>query len=657
MKLFVPGRLCLFGEHSDWAGGHRRTNSQLEKGYTIIAGTNQGIWAEVRAHPTKLIVRSVLCDGRTVGPYEVEMNRELLLKEAERGGFFSYCAGVAFHLVTNYHVKGLVIDNYRTDLPHKKGLSSSAAICVLTARAFNRAYDLRMTVRGEMEYAYFGEVTTPSRCGRMDQACAFGQRPVMMTFDRDILTIRELRPTKQLHFIVVDLRAGKDTRRILSDLNRCYPFADTDIARQVQDYLGPINKRISHEAADAIERGDAQRIGQLMCEAQREFDKHLIPACPGELEAPVLHRVLAYEPIQDHIWGGKGVGSQGDGSAQLIAKSAEDRQASMEILERDLDVKCLGLDIIPPQRPRKAVIPAAGIGTRLYPASTVMKKELFPVIDRDGLTKPAILTIVEEAVGSGIEQVGIIIAPSDHVLFSGLFTQRYAIDRLNKLPPQYREYANHLRELSSRVTLLTQSSQEGFGHAVYCAHDWVSQEPFLLMLGDHLYESESPVRCAQQVLDAYATHRTNMVGLRRTHESRIGSFGTVSGTWLEPGLLSISEVAEKPNLDYARAHLRVEGLGPDEYLCMFGLYVLSPHVLHLLGQLINQNYREAGEFQLTTALEHLRRDEGLMGLEVRGRRLDIGRPDAYREAVKQFGEGRERYCSQPQPQDRGKQGY
>jgi len=96
------------------------------------------------------------------------MAREALLAEAERGGFFSYAAGVAYQILTHYRVRGLEVDNYLTDLPVKKGLSSSAAFCVLVARAFNRIYDLKMTVRGEMEFAYTGEITTPSRCGRMD---------------------------------------------------------------------------------------------------------------------------------------------------------------------------------------------------------------------------------------------------------------------------------------------------------------------------------------------------------------------------------------------------------------------------------------------------------------------------------------------------------
>ena len=192
MKIFVPGRICLFGEHSDWAGGYRRINAEIEKGYTVISGTDQGIHADVSPHPTSLVLSTTLPDSQRVGPYEIPMEPKALLEEAGKGGFWSYAAGVAYQVATNYRVRGLIIDNYHVDLPIKKGLSSSAAISVLTARAFNRIYDLKMTVRGEMELAYQGEITTPSRCGRMDQGCAFGNRPVLMTFDGDRLDTQEL---------------------------------------------------------------------------------------------------------------------------------------------------------------------------------------------------------------------------------------------------------------------------------------------------------------------------------------------------------------------------------------------------------------------------------------------------------------------------------
>jgi galactokinase len=150
MKLFVPGRICLFGEHSDWAGGYRRINAEIEKGYTLICGTDQGIHAEVEPHPTSLVLSSTTRDGKLHGPYEIPMQPKALLEEAEKGGFWSYIAGVAYQVLTNHHVRGLVLHNDQTDLPIQKGLSSSAAISVLAARAFNRVYDLKLTVRGEM---------------------------------------------------------------------------------------------------------------------------------------------------------------------------------------------------------------------------------------------------------------------------------------------------------------------------------------------------------------------------------------------------------------------------------------------------------------------------------------------------------------------------
>lgn len=93
MRIFVPGRICLFGEHRDWAGGYRRINASLEKGETLITGTNQSIYADVQPHPTKLIVRATLEDGTRKGPFEVPMDKAILLEEAEKGGFFSYAAG------------------------------------------------------------------------------------------------------------------------------------------------------------------------------------------------------------------------------------------------------------------------------------------------------------------------------------------------------------------------------------------------------------------------------------------------------------------------------------------------------------------------------------------------------------------------------------
>jgi UTP-glucose-1-phosphate uridylyltransferase/mevalonate kinase len=637
VKIFIPGRVCLFGEHSDWAGGHRRINSKIEKGYTLLSGTDQGIYAEVEPHPRALLLTSCSPNGERHGPCEIPMEPNALLEEAQKGGFWSYIAGVAYQVLTHYHVRGLVIDNYKTDLPMKKGLSSSAAISVLTARAFNRIYDLKMTIRGEMELAYQGEVTTPSRCGRMDQGCAFGNRPILMTYDGDRLDVTELRVIDDLFLVLVDLGGHKDTMEILARLNRAFPFADDAIGAGVQELLGPINKRIVHRAVETLQVADARRLGELMTEAQSFFDRYATPACPKELTAPLLHRVLSYEPVRPHIWGGKGVGSQGDGSAQLIARSAGDQQTVIEIIERDLGMTCLPLTLRAGQKVRKAVIPAAGFGTRLFPASKATKKELFPVVDRDGIAKPVILLLVEEALEAGIEEVIVIVQDSDLGEFRAFFDVQVTIENYNKLPPHFQEYAQRILEIGRHVSFVTQTAQEGFGHAVYCAREAVGNEPFLLMLGDHLYRSASEICCARQLVAAYNQHGISILGLRCTPEAQLANFGAATGVWLEANrLLSVSEFAEKPTVDYARNNLRVPGLIQDEYLTVFGQYVIQPTIFDYLEEHIKNNVREHGEFQLTSALDRLRKEDGFLGLIIEGQRYDIGLPEYYLETLRTF---------------------
>jgi UTP-glucose-1-phosphate uridylyltransferase/mevalonate kinase len=637
LNIFVPGRICLFGEHTDWAGGYRRINAEIERGYTLLTGTDQGIYAEVEPHPTALVLASTMPDGEKHGPYEIPMKPKALLEEAQQGGFWSYIAGVAYQIMTHYHVRGLVINNYKTDLPIKKGLSSSAAICVLTARAFNRIYDLKMTIRGEMELAYQGEITTPSRCGRMDQGCAFGNRPILMTYDGDHLDVTELQVPEDMYLVIVDLQAQKDTMEILSRLNRCYPFAQNETEKGVQELLGPINKRMVHQAIEALQAGEAERLGTLMVEAQTFFDRYAAPACPEELTAPVLHRVLNYEPLKPHIWGGKGVGSQGDGAAQFIARSEADQRAVIEIMERDLAMPCLTLTLRAGQKVRKAVIPAAGFGTRLFPATKAIKKELFPIVDRDGIAKPAVLLIVEEALKAGIDEVIIIVQEHDLEAFESFFNLQITIENYNKLPRHFQEYAQRILEIGRQVSFAIQETQEGFGHAVYCAREAVGSEPFLLMLGDHLYRSKGEQSCARQLVEAYNKHGISVVGLRRTPEDQIANFGTATGIWIEENhLMNVTEFAEKPTVDYARNNLRVPGLPESEYLTVFGQYIIKPQIFDYLEEHIVNSVRERGEFQLTSTLDRLRQEDGFLGLIMNGQRYDIGLPEYYLETLRTF---------------------
>jgi UTP--glucose-1-phosphate uridylyltransferase len=162
----------------------------------------------------------------------------------------------------------------------------------------------------------------------------------------------------------------------------------------------------------------------------------------------------------------------------------------------------------------------------------------------------------------------------------------------------------------------------------------VGDEPFLLMLGDHIYASDNETSCARQLLDVYDRSGHSVVGLKVTQVDELHKFGCASGVWEEAdSILAITEFYEKPEAEYAREHLHVEGMADDLFLTMFGQYVLSPRIFAYLEENITHNVREKGEFQLTSCLDKLRREDGFTGVVINGRRFDIGMPEAYRQTV------------------------
>ena len=634
-EIFVPGRICLMGEHSDWAGSQRKMNREIVPGMCLVSGTNQGLYARIGPHPTHLVVSSTDQLGRKEGPVELPMDPQKLLNIAREGGHFSYVAGVAYHISLNYRVGGLVIDNYKTDLPLRKGLSSSAAVCVLAARAFNRVYDLKLSVRGEMDIAYQGEITTPSQCGRMDQCCAFGQRPVLMTFDGDRVEVDELSLGGTLHLVIVELAGKKDTTEILHRLQSAYPRAYDDAQKEVQKLLGETNQRIVRATMEALAAGDMPRVGALMREAQEAFDAGAMPMCPSQLTAPNLHKVLALESLKPHIWGGKGVGSQGDGCAQLLCKSEDDLEKVMAIVQNELGMSCMPLSIGAPHAITQAIIPAASFSTNLFPMSKALPPALFPVVDSDGLLKPAILLLVEEAISAGVQRVVIVVSPDQFAAFEQIFHKRVSSRDYFRLPPNLQQYESTILDIGKKVVLAVQEEQLGLGHAVLCAKpSIVTTEPFLLMLGDHLYRSShlEGTSCVKQLLDSFNGRST--IALRRTNEGEINHFGCATGRWEvkrdAPSYkrLTVSHMVEKPTREYARDNLATPGLSPGEYLTAFGLYIITEaslfDSLEKQDKIREQVGPTAGLLQLTPALDSIRAEAGLDGVLLDGERFDIG---------------------------------
>lgn len=344
--LFVPGRLCLFGEHSDWAGGYRTVHPGIAPGRCLVAGTDQGLRAEAAPLPDVFEIRTILPGGQHRGPERFPLALDRLDEAARSGGFFSYAAGVVAEMVVRYPVRGLALRIVGDDLPLGKGLSSSAAICVLVVRAFSAVYGLGLGPYAEMEIAYAGERRAGSACGRMDQVCAFGQCTTELGFDGEALTVTPLAVGGVFHLLVVDLGSGKDTRRILADLRRCFPARTDPVAVGVREALGAHNLALTGRARSVLAAGDAPALGALMTEAQDVFDARVAPAST-ELAAPRLHEILRHPLLAELAWGAKGVGSQGDGCVQIVTRGAVEREQLSAALDREFGMQSLPLTLRP----------------------------------------------------------------------------------------------------------------------------------------------------------------------------------------------------------------------------------------------------------------------------------------------------------------------
>jgi len=290
---------------------------------------------------------------------------------------------------------------------------------------------------------------------------------------------------------------------------------------------------------------------------------------------------------------------------------------------------------------RKAVIPAAGYGTRLYPASKVIKKEFFPIVDRDGMIKPIIQIIIEEAISSGIDEVCVIVREDEKQTFVKYFNEPEIpefVKRISELPWALNE-SKRLLELSKHLSYIVQKEQAGFGHAVYCAREWVGDEPFLLLLGDHVYISNTRAKCAQQIIDVFGVLGENVSAVMRTSEDMLHLYGTVGGRQLPnySRVYEASEIKEKPTIEYAERHLQTDSIPLGEYLCFFGQYILMPDLFEYIKHFMDKDIRERGEIQLTSALEMARKERGIFYVyETDGERYDTGVPISYANTVTEF---------------------
>ena len=289
---------------------------------------------------------------------------------------------------------------------------------------------------------------------------------------------------------------------------------------------------------------------------------------------------------------------------------------------------------------RKAVIPIAGLGTRHFPASHAVKKELFPVVGPDGIARALFHYHLLELESAGIEEICIIVQPGEDDMVRSYLRGPHTdyLKRLEKYPTLLKE-AEQMRTFAERITFAVQREQEGYGHAVFQTKSFANGEMILLGLGDHLFRGKdiSPYRALADM--AAVSKGKSVSAVNRIVADQLKGYGTIAGKLRieNARLIDVSLIVEKPPIAVAREKLHVNDLPSETWLGWFGLHLLAPSIYEVLGEMIRDNVRDNGEFQLTRAQEIQRQREGYLALEMTdSQRFDFGVPDDFVTSLQAF---------------------
>jgi UTP--glucose-1-phosphate uridylyltransferase len=247
-------------------------------------------------------------------------------------------------------------------------------------------------------------------------------------------------------------------------------------------------------------------------------------------------------------------------------------------------------------RIKKAVITAAAPAQRTLPIQTL--------IDEQGRETSVLSLIVHEAIRANIDDICVIVCPGDEL-----------------------EYARLISNHPARIRFIPQLNPRGYGHAVFCARDFTASDPFLHLVGDHIYVSDTPQSPAQSLVQTAAKHQSAVSAVQLTRESLLPYFGAVGGQGLHgsQGLYRIDTVIEKPTPTEAEQNLIVPGLRGGQYLCFHGMHVLTPAIMDILDQLLSAEPAQTNQpVTLSAALAELARREQYLALIQSGTRFDVG---------------------------------
>ena len=269
---------------------------------------------------------------------------------------------------------------------------------------------------------------------------------------------------------------------------------------------------------------------------------------------------------------------------------------------------------------RKAIIPAAGLGTRFLPATKAQPKEMLPIVD-----KPTIQYIIEEAVASGIEEI-LIITGRNKKSIEDHFDKSVELEmELEKAGKQ--EMLDLVRGISDMVDIhyIRQKEPRGLGHAIHCAKSFVGNEPFAVMLGDDVVDSEVP--CLKQLIDCFNEYKTTILGVQTVSPENVNKYGIIDGIPIENRVYKVKRLVEKPSIEEAPSNIAI-----------LGRYIITPQIFEILE---NTKPGKGNEIQLTDALETLIKNEAMYAYDFEGRRYDVGDKLGFLEATVEFALKRE----------------
>ena len=267
------------------------------------------------------------------------------------------------------------------------------------------------------------------------------------------------------------------------------------------------------------------------------------------------------------------------------------------------------------QTVKKAIIPAAGLGTRFLPATKAQPKEMLPIVD-----KPTLQYIIEEAVASGIKEILIITGRNkksieDH--FDKSVELELELEQKGK-----QDLLEMVRNISNMINIhyIRQKEPNGLGHAIHCAKSFIGDEPFAVMLGDDVVDAEKP--CLKQLIEAYEEYHTTILGVQQVANEDVDKYGIVEGKYIVNGIYKVKDLIEKPDIETAPSNIAI-----------LGRYIITPEIFDILE---NTKPGKNGEIQLTDGLKTLCKNQAMYAYVFEGKRYDVGDKLGFLEATVDF---------------------